>query len=97
MIKLTEKAINAYNKEKQNFSGTPLLRINVAGVGWGGPTLKIVLEELKSNNNDTIEDFGGVKIAYDNSLRPYVKNSVIDHSNLWFLGGFYISGGRSGC
>lgn len=33
MIKLTEKAISAYNKEKLNFNLDPILRINIAGVG----------------------------------------------------------------
>lgn len=33
MIKLTEKAITAYNKEKLSFSQSPILRIDVAGVG----------------------------------------------------------------
>lgn len=97
MIKLTEKAITAYNKEKLSFSQSPILRIDVAGVGWGGPSFKIVLEELKENTNDIIEEFQGVKIAYDSGLKPYIKNTIIDHSKLWLLGGFFITGSRSGC
>lgn len=97
MIKLTEKAITAYNKEKLSFKEIPMLRIDIAGVGWGGPSFKIVLEELKENPNDIIEEFQGIKIAYDTSLKPYIRNTVIDHSKLWLLGGFYITGVRSGC
>ena len=97
MIKLTEKAIAAYNKEKISFKESPILRIDVAGVGWGGPSFKIVLEELKENKNDIIEEFQGVKIVYDNNLKPYIKNTVIDYSKLWLLGGFFIAGGRAGC
>ena len=33
MIKITTKAIDAYNKEKLNFNTDTILRINVAGVG----------------------------------------------------------------
>lgn len=33
MIKLTEKAITAYNKEKLSFKEIPMLRIDIAGVG----------------------------------------------------------------
>lgn len=97
MIKLTEKAISAYNKEKLNFNVDPILRIDIAGVGWGGPSFKIVLEELKINKNDIVDEFNGVKIVYDNSLKPYIKNTVIDHSKLWLLGGYYITGDPSGC
>lgn len=97
MIKLTEKAIAAYNKEILPFKENLILRINVVGVGWGGPSFKIVLEELKENKSDIIEEFKGIKIAYDNNLKPYIKDTVIDHSKLWLLGGFFIAGGRSGC
>lgn len=97
MIKLTHKAINAYNKEKLGFNGDPMLKIEVAGIGWGGPSFKIVLDELYTRNNYVIEDVSGVKIAYDNSIKTYVNNTVIDYSNLWLIGGFYISGGKSGC
>lgn len=97
MIKITTKAIDAYNKEKLNFNTDTILRINVAGVGWGGPSFKIVLEELKTTKNDIVEEYNGVKIAYDNSLKSYIKNIVIDHSKLWIFGGFYISNNPSGC
>ncbi|GEM_PF-5873040 len=33
MIKLTDKAIDAFNKEKLSFKGDPMLRIEIAGVG----------------------------------------------------------------
>lgn len=44
-----------------------------------------------------VEESNGVKIVYDNSIKPYVNNAIIDHSSLWIMGDFYINAGRSGC
>lgn len=97
MIQITERALSAFNREKQNFINEPIFRIEVTGVGWGGPSLKLVLEELKTYKNDSVEEISGIKVVYDKSLKPYVGNTVIDYSKIWLFGGFYLYGGRSGC
>ena len=42
---------------KENNVTTNIIRINLAGVGWGGPVFNLVLDEQKANDEVTkIED-----------------------------------------
>lgn len=96
MINLTKNAIGKFNESIQK-SKSPekiMLRINFAGYGWGGPKLKVTLDELK-NDNDLVVEAGGIKVIYDSMLEAYVNDIVIDYSNSWFNRGFSISGGNS--
>lgn len=96
MIRITDKAREAFNEKNNESNGRLMIRIAISGYGWGGPSLKIVLDEQKGEE-DIIIDIDGIKVIYDNSLNPYVKNIIIDYSSVWVIGGFLIRGGGRGC
>ena len=72
----TIKDIQANNNE--DFKS---IRIHVAGFGWGGPNLGLVLDEQKENDEafdidgitflveSELEAFGGFDVDYSNSAR----------------------------
>lgn len=62
-------------KKKMDYLNKDVVRFKVAGFGWGGPILNIVLDEQKEN--DIIEEVNGVKFAADNQISTLVKNPEI--------------------
>lgn len=93
-MKLTEKAIEAFKKEKK--SDNTMIRIAFEGFGWGGPKLKVVLDEQKKDEDTTIK-VEDISVVYDESLEPYIQRLVVDYRNLFMMKGFYIKEGMSSC
>lgn len=74
-----------------------MFRIEFGGVGWGGPRLELTLDEFK-DKYDIVEESEGIKIVYNSGIKEYVKDSVIDYSDIWYARGFVIRGaGTSSC
>lgn len=96
-VKITDDA----KKEVVSMMGSsgyknPVLRLNIAGFGWGGPRLGLVLDELAENENVIVEN--EVKITYDRRIEDYVnsaRNITIDFRKDKFGSGFVILGGSS--
>jgi len=92
MITITDSAIEKF---KQSVSKTNLqnvmLRINYGGIGWGGPSLYLTLDELKQER-DTVVEEGGIKMVYNSEIKKYIDNVIIDYSDKWYNRGFIIKG-----
>ena len=76
----------------------PVLRLNIAGFGWGGPRLGLVLDELDNSENENVITDNDVKIAYDRRIENYVNsasNITIDFRKDKYGAGFVILGGSS--
>lgn len=51
----------------------------------------MALDESRKRN-DIVTESQGIKIVYEADLENYVKDSVIDYSNKWFMRGFVLRG-----
>lgn len=74
-----------------------LLRIYIAGYGWGGPTFGLALDELKDEDMEfKVEDFNF--IMEDLIVENY-GSFVVDFSDNWLRRGFsvYPDGVQSSC
>jgi len=56
--------------------------------------LGLTLDELK-DNNDIIEETGGIKVIYAKKIAGNLNNLTINYSDKWYNKGFYITGGNS--
>ena len=95
-ISVTKEAKEEYNKiaGKARNSESTMLRIVLAGLGWGGPRFRLTLDELK-NEDDIVEELDGIKIVYKSNYERFLKGSVIKYSNSWFRKGLTIDIGRA--
>ena len=96
-VKITDDAKNEV-VSMMGSSGykNPVLMLNIAGFGWGGPRLGLVLDELAENEKVVVEN--EVKITYDRRIEDYVnsaRNITIDFRKDKFGSGFVILGGSS--
>ena len=96
LIKVTPEAIEEFNKIKQKSknSENAMLRISFGGMGWGGPSFRLALDELK-DEDDIVEVHEGIKIVYNKSIGKWLKGTVIYFSNSWFGKGLAINSGRA--
>ena len=100
-INITNKAIVEVKKvlkEKNSTSTSKKIRIFLAGIGWGGPTFNLALDEQKENDEIYSEDY--VDFIADKSLIDQYKGFKIDYSNFFLQRGFSVhpySGSASTC
>lgn len=92
-IKLTELAQEELRKQLQSKDNRSL-RLYVAGMGWGGPTFGIALDEQKDRDEVIkVDDF---TFLLDEDMRANFDDFNIDYSNNWLRRGFNIRAGRGG-
>lgn len=92
-IKLTELAQEELRKQLQSKDNRSL-RLYVAGMGWGGPTFGIALDEQKDGDEVIkVDDF---TFLLDEDMRANFDDFNIDYSNNWLRRGFNIRAGRGG-
>lgn len=101
-IIISEKAqaiIKKQLEDKNREMGDTFLRIFVKGIGWGGPTFGIALEEQKNEEKDYDEEINGLKLLVEKDLLDQYKSFKVDYSDGWFRKGFSIQAGigGSGC
>lgn len=92
-INITEKAKEEMRKvlENKNSPNQPL-RIYIAGVGWGGPSFGIALDEQKEEDQMVeVDDF---KFVVEKDILSAYSNFNIDYSNNWLRRGFYVTSDR---
>jgi len=98
-INITKKALVEIKKvftEKNTTSKK--IRIFLAGIGWGGPTFNLALDEQKENDEIYSEDY--VDFIADKNLIEQYRGFKIDYSNFFLQRGFSIhpySGSASAC
>lgn len=87
------KDIIAQNENPENL----MLRIDFEGYGWGGPKLRLTLDELK-DAHDKIVQSQGVSLVYNSGLEEHVGDLTIDYDDSILQRGFIIKGsGISAC
>jgi Fe-S cluster assembly iron-binding protein IscA len=76
-IKVDDKTLEIL-KDELDAEKKDVVRIDVMGFGWAGPTLGIVLDE--QGQNDEIRDMGGVKFAVDKEIVPIIQEVTVIHT-----------------
>ena len=74
-----------------------LLRIYIAGYGWGGPTFGLALDELKDEDIEVkVEDF---HFVMEDLITENFGSFTVDFSDNWLRRGFsvYPDGVASSC
>ena len=98
-INVTNKALNVIKKVlKEKNSTNRKIRIFLAGIGWGGPTFNLALDEQKENDKIYSED--SIDFIADESLIDQYRGFKIDYSNFFLQKGFLVhpySGPASTC
>lgn len=91
MVKITETAINQITKEYQDILQTgeiPLIRLTME-LCWGGPKLRLALEESASDDDEIIEQ-SGVQFLVKNKDQAYLDHAKIDYVKNVFGQGQYL-------
>jgi len=98
-INITKKALTEIkNVLKEKNTASKKIRIFLAGIGWGGPTFNLALDEQKENDEIYLED--SVDFIADRSLIEQYRGFKIDYSNFFLHKGFLVhpySGSASTC
>lgn len=98
-INVTNKALDEIKKVlKGKNSTSKKIRIFLAGIGWGGPTFNLALDEQKEN--DKIYSKDSVDFIADESLIEQYSGFKVDYSNFFLQKGFLVhpySGPASTC
>lgn len=98
-INVTKKALDEIKKVlKGKNSTSKKIRIFLAGIGWGGPTFNLALDEQKENDKIYSED--SVDFIADESLIEQYSGFKVDYSSFFLQRGFLVhpySGPASTC
>lgn len=94
-INVTEKAQEELKKilEKKGSQGKSV-RIYIAGVGWGGPSFGLALDEQK--DGDDVTKIGDYTYLVDKDLLNSYGTFNVDYVNDWLRRGFHIIPVRGG-
>lgn len=77
MVKFTPKAAEGIkNLLKQQHEGT-MVRLVMAGYGWGGPTIGLALDETVQER-DKVWEVEDIKVVLQDNLIPYANGATID-------------------
>ena len=98
-INITNKALVEIKKVlKEKNAASNKIRIFLAGIGWGGSTFNLALDEQKEDDVTYLED--NVAFVADKNLIEQYRGFKIDYSNFFLRRGFLIhpySGSASTC
>jgi HesB-like selenoprotein len=96
MLRITPKAVDQLKQNLKEAKDGSIVRLRMAGYGWGGPAFGLTLDE-SINDNDTVVEEQEIKVAYDSSLANYLKGTLIDYrTNIFGQGQFQVITGY-GC
>lgn len=76
-IRITPSAAEALKAKIAEKGEKKAVRVYVSGVGWGGPSFGLTLDEPK--NTDNIYEIEGIKVIFEKDFEPYTKGFVIDY------------------
>lgn len=94
-IKVTEKAKKMIKETLSDKDLVdPVIRIYVAGFGWGGPNFGIALDEQKKNDYAMKDD--GINYVVEDELIDSYGEFLVDYSTNWLYKGFKIQAGHGG-
>ena len=81
MVKITEAAIKKITKEVKdiiNEGKQPFIRLTM-GIGWGGPQLRLALEESALEQDEIIDHNEIILLVHEND-KVYFDNAKIDYT-----------------
>lgn len=87
MIKITDAAISKIKQEVKDVKKS-FIRLAM-GIGWGGPQLRLALEESALENDEIIEQ-DGISFLVHETSKPYFNNVKIDYTKTLLGGGQFI-------
>ena len=97
-IDVTQRAQDELKKilEKKNSDGK-ILRLYIAGFGWGGPSFGLALDEQKENDVKHVVE--NLEFVVDTELTQQYNDFRIDYSDNWLRKGFsiYANGSSGSC
>lgn len=88
-IKVTPTAAEELKSKITGQGNNIGVRVYLAGMGWGGPTYGLTLDEPKDTDN--VYDVDGIKILFDKETSRYSKDLEIDYKNSIFGKRFSVS------
>lgn len=98
VISITDKAKNKLQKILSAEETDKLLRLYIAGYGWGGPSFGMALDEPKED--DIKIESEGFKFIVEDGLCDIYEKFFVDYNDNWLRKGFVISperGNSSSC
>ena len=88
-IEATKDAVKEVKKIlKKQETSDKVIRVNIEGFGWGGPSLGLVLDEHK--NDDYTQEIEGIKFVAGEELNRY-KGFNIEYVNSFIRKGFVVT------
>ena len=84
-VKLSQSAIEKMNGTKMRKTG---FRINVRGIGWGGPILGVVQGEQREN--DYVTNVSGINIYVAEDLIGQYSGFDIEYSSFFLTRGYSV-------
>ena len=88
-LNVTDGAISTIKDiQKSNNEDVKSVRIHIAGFGWGGPSLGLVLDE--QTDNDEVFDIDGISFLVANDLNQF-EGFEVDYSTAFMRKGFIIT------
>lgn len=88
-IKVTPSAAEELKTKMAEQGGNNGVRVYLAGMGWGGPTYGLTLDEPKDTDN--VYEVEGVKILFDKEASRYSSGFEIDYRSSIFGKRFSVS------
>lgn len=93
LIKMTESAVNvlleAIQNEKRQENEKLYVRMSM-GIGWGGPQLKLSLEE-QPLDGDKVFEIEGIPLIVNERDYVYFDNTKLDYvKNIFGVGNFTV-------
>lgn len=88
MVKVTQTAIDKIKLEVQdviNEGKKPFIRLTM-GIGWGGPQLRLALEE-SALQHDEISEQDGIQFLVHEKDKVYFDSAKIDYTRKLLGGG----------
>lgn len=76
-VKITEKASEYLKKELDDKGNGKSVRVFVSGIGWGGPSYGVALDEQRDSDN--LYNVDGVSVLFDKESSEYTKGFEIDY------------------
>lgn len=93
-LNVSNEAISQLNKIIEEKNAEKNIRVYIAGVGWGGPTFGLALEEPQEN--DLVQEVGDLKFVFAEDMQQLFTKINIDYGQGFFRRGFTITSNRGG-
>lgn len=94
-VKVTESALQQMRKmlESKGPNDIKNVRIYMKGLGWGGPSFGIVLDEQYENDQNFT--FNQINFVIEESLLKQFLSFEVDYKNGWLSQGFVVRSHRT--